>query len=45
MFGERAMRVLAGELAAEGVDMTTLTIAEAQEKMDRIRQEKADKSL
>ncbi len=40
MFGPDAMRVLAGELAAEGVDLSSITIAEADEKLARIEREK-----
>lgn len=45
MFGEKAMRVLAGEFAAEGVDLNTVTIVEAEEKMRQLRREKAGGAL
>lgn len=43
MFGEKAMRFLAAELAAMGVDMNTITIEEATEMLKRLRKEKAER--
>lgn len=45
MFGEKAMRALAGELAVEGINMNEMTIEEAQARMRQLRKERASGTL
>ena len=43
LFGVRAMKILAGELAAEQIDPNSLTIEEADAKLAQIEREKRER--